>query len=269
MSVQKCEGLDTFDRGASTDSASQAPGTDSTPAGKGKKAKKDKTDDWIDMKGEVLPSAKTQAVKAQVLNWLEEDPDAKIIIYSQFLPMIKILEKICRTEGWSCVKYTGEMSHESREKAITEFGTTKAQLMLASLRAGGLGLNLTMASRVICLDPWWNSAVEQQAFCRVFRIGQQKETQMTRFVIKNTIDAAMMAMKDRKDKEIEEVMDDAKRKKRPSIHDLMRLFGPVGEDGEGKPFIFADDQHDEGDPEHLRLANDDEEDEDMPMGNEA
>lgn len=89
--------------------------------------------------------------------------------------------------------YTGQISHDSRDKAITEFGNNPdKKIMLASLKCGGLGLNLTMASRVICLDPWWNSAVEQQAFCRVFRIGQQKETRMTRFVVKNTIDGAMM-----------------------------------------------------------------------------
>lgn len=61
-----------------------------------------------------------------------------------------------------------------------------------------------MQFSVILIDPWWNSAVEQQAFCRVFRIGQEKETRMTRFVVENTIDAAMMALKEKKEKEIDE-----------------------------------------------------------------
>lgn len=58
------------------------------------------------------------------------------------------------------------MSHDSRDKAVREFETDPTKrVMLASLKSGGLGLNLTMASKVICLDPWWNNAVEQQAFC--------------------------------------------------------------------------------------------------------
>lgn len=218
------------------------------------------------MKGEVLPSAKTMACKAQVLNWLQEEPDVKIIIYTQFLPIIRILAKICETESWGYCKYTGAMSHESREKAIKEFGANKdKQILLASLKCGGLGLNLTMASRVICFDPWWNAAVEQQAFCRVFRIGQQKETRMTRFVVKNTIDAAMMQMKERKQVEIDEVMDDSKRNEKLTVEDLMRLFGNVGQDGEGRSFIFAEGDDED---EHLRLPNIDSEDEEQMMGNE-
>jgi len=76
----------------------------------GKKPRKPKTDDienWICMKGEVLPSAKTLAVKAQVLDWINEDPTVKIIIYSQFIPMLHILGRVCRTEHWEFERYTG------------------------------------------------------------------------------------------------------------------------------------------------------------------
>lgn len=81
-------------------------------------------------------------------------------------------------------------------------------MLLASLRCGGLGLNLTMASKVIIIDPWWNQASEQQAFCRVFRIGQQDETFMSRMCVKNTIDERLIEMQREKQKEIDEVMDD-------------------------------------------------------------
>jgi len=118
-------------------------------------------EDWISLKGEVLPSAKTMATKSQILEWLKKDPDCKIIIFTQFLPMTRILEKICRTEDWSCCKYTGDMSHDSREKAIKDFAKSK-QILISTLKSGGLGLNLTCASRVINLDPWWNDSVEQQ-----------------------------------------------------------------------------------------------------------
>jgi SNF2 family DNA or RNA helicase len=71
-----------------------------------------------------------------------------------------------------------------------------------------VGLNLTMASKVIMIDPWWNSASEQQAFCRVFRIGQREETFMSRLCVKNTVDEHLIKMQNRKDEEIASIMED-------------------------------------------------------------
>lgn len=66
------------------------------------------------------------------------------------------------------------MSPDSRDKAVQEFKTDPTKrVMLASLKSGGLGLNLTMASKVICLDPWWNNAVEQQAFCKSLKASER------------------------------------------------------------------------------------------------
>lgn len=103
---------------------------------------------------------------------------------------------------------------------------------------------LTPSNSVIMLDPWWNSAIEQQAFCRVFRIGQQQETRLTRLIVKNTIDETMMAIKERKNLEIDEVMN-SQLHERLSVEDLMTLFGGVGTDEEGRAFIFADEEGDE------------------------
>ena len=82
------------------------------------------------------------------------------------------------------LEYHGEMPHASRDKALQDFRDSDTAVMIASLKCGGVGLNLTAASRVIYIDLWWNSSVEQQAFCRVFRIGQVSETYITRFVVK-------------------------------------------------------------------------------------
>ncbi|KAK4619062.1 DNA repair protein RAD5 [Fulvia fulva] len=268
ISVDDVHDLDNFEARRNSVTPSEA---DPSPK-KGEKGKKNKKkqsgdlEDWIGLKGEVLPSAKTAACKAQIMNWIDEDPHCKIIIYTQFIPLVRILAKICQTEGWKYVKYTGQESHDTRQKNIEEFADPNKQvrIMLASLKCGGLGLNLTMASRVICMDPWWNNAVEQQAFCRVFRIGQTKETRMTRFIIKNSIDAAMMAVKVRKQEEIDAVMENS-REQKLSVNDLMRLFGnKVGQDNEGHPFIFADVEEDE----ELLHREDDEENEDNDMGND-
>lgn len=105
------------------------------------------------------------------------------------------------------------MSLTARDKAIKEFASNpKSRILLASLRCGGLGLNLTMASKVIIIDPWWNQASEQQAFCRVFRIGQQDETFMSRMCVKNTVDERLIQMQKEKQKEIDAVMEDRGKK---------------------------------------------------------
>ncbi|KAF2855647.1 hypothetical protein T440DRAFT_159458 [Plenodomus tracheiphilus IPT5] len=199
--------------------------------------------EWLaSQSDEILPSAKTIAVKAQIINWTKKNPHVKIIVYTQFLAMIKILARICQKEGWKIEQYHGGMSLPARDKAIASFAENpNTQIMLASLRCGGLGLNLTMASKVIMMDPWWNSASEQQAFCRVFRYGQKEETFMSRLCVNNTVDKRLMDMQERKDAEINAVMEnDGKKKSKMSIRDLMRLFGNLEEDAEGRPFIMVD-----------------------------
>jgi SNF2 family DNA or RNA helicase len=225
-----------------------APAYDNIVGDKASPSKKAKVQNWVQMYGEVLPSAKTVAVKAQILEWIEEDSDVKIICYSQFMPMLNILGRICSTEKWTFEKYTGSMTHDARDKAIENFGNPekKVRILLASLKCGGLGLNLTMASRVITLDPWWNQAVEQQAFCRVFRIGQTKETSMTHLCVKNTIDAAIYTLQSSKQENIDAALDDSKRKEKITVSELMSLFGRVERDENDIPFIFAhDDSHDD------------------------
>jgi SNF2 family DNA or RNA helicase len=181
----------------------------------GRKKDVRKKKDWIDMAGpDILPSSKTMAIKAQIINWIEKTPEVKIIIYTQFIDMIRILSKICHVERWRYNTYHGGKSHEAREKAIKEFEENETiRIMISSLRAGGIGLNLTMAQKVIVVDPWWNSSVEQQAFCRVFRIGQNQETSMTRFVVENTVDENMVKMQERKQKDIDQVMEPNERRK--------------------------------------------------------
>ena len=147
-----------------------------------KSADSDENDlDWLSVGGSILPSAKTLAVKAQIQNWMAEDPNAKIIIFTQFRPMIRILTRMMKEEGWGSSQFHGTMSFAARDKALQEFSDNPDnKVLLASLKAGGVGLNLTMASKVIIIDLWWNECVEQQAFCRCFRIGQTRPVDICR-----------------------------------------------------------------------------------------
>ncbi|KAF2221052.1 SNF2 family N-terminal domain-containing protein [Elsinoe ampelina] len=162
--------------------------------------------DLLGVDGKVIPSTKTYALKARIMLYRRNEPDVKIIVFTQWLGMIRILESICEAEEWKCIKYHGHMTAIQRHDAVEQFGKDKSIcIMLCSLQAGGVGINLTMASRVICVDHWWNNAVEEQAFSRCYRIGQTRETSMLQLCIIKTIDERMMAIKKRKQDSINRV----------------------------------------------------------------
>ncbi|KAL8968913.1 MAG: hypothetical protein Q9183_002248 [Haloplaca sp. 2 TL-2023] len=135
------------------------------------------------------------------------------------------------------------MSPANRVKALEDFkNEADCKILIASLKAGGVGLNLTMASKVICVDLWWNNSVEQQAFCRVFRIGQESETFISRFVVRNTVDERIQAMQEKKQRAINQAIDDDTMLREMTLQELMGLFGDVQLDEDDKPFILVDDE---------------------------
>ncbi|KAK2623489.1 hypothetical protein QTJ16_007167 [Diplocarpon rosae] len=160
------------------------------------------------------PSSKTTALKALLLKGFEEAPLDKVVIYVQFRTLARIVGRICQSEGWSFVYLTGDSSLEHRTKAISHFRNDKnTMILIAGLKCGGLGLNFPWANRCISLDLWWNHAVEQQAFGRIFRIGQTKETFMTRIVVKNSVDMRMLTMQLDKLQDLEKAMRDGETKR--------------------------------------------------------
>ena len=88
---------------------------------------------------------------------------------------------------------------KTRKAVIEEFtASNKGTVLLLSLRAGGVGLNLTMARRVYMMDPWWSFAVEAQAIDRVHRMGQEDEVKVYRFIVKDSVEERMLKVQDRK-----------------------------------------------------------------------
>lgn len=138
------------------------------------------------------------------------------------------------------------MTHEERSKSLFDFDNEPdCKIMIMSLKAGGVGLNLTMANKVIIVDLWFNHAVEEQAFCRVFRIGQKNETYLTRLAVQKTIDSALIDMQERKKNEIADVMEGTgKSREKITMRELLELFGPVREDGKGTPYIVIENEKD-------------------------
>jgi DNA repair protein RAD5 len=91
------------------------------------------------------------------------------------------------------------MSQKNRAAVLSEFkDSTQGTVLLLSLRAGGVGLNLTMAKRVYMMDPWWSFAVEAQAIDRVHRMGQTDEVEVKRFIVKDSVEERMLKVQDRK-----------------------------------------------------------------------
>ncbi|KAF2671748.1 P-loop containing nucleoside triphosphate hydrolase protein [Microthyrium microscopicum] len=189
---------------------------------------------------EPLPSSKTLAVKCQILNWIEENPATKVIIFVQFLGMIEILKQLAAAEGWPTLQYHGSMTMEERTKVIDVFDSHPGPcIFIASLKCGGVGLNLTMASKVIMLEPWWNWAIEQQAFGRIFRIGQKQQTALLRVFAKDTIDERMYQMQEQKSAKIDAVMKNQGKNMAPS--ELLKLFGNIQSGDDGEYFVMCDE----------------------------
>jgi superfamily II DNA or RNA helicase len=140
------------------------------------------------------PSAKLDRLMEMVLELLSEG--RKIIIFSQFTSMLDLVRKRLDAESVRCSVLTGET--KDRKRAIDGFQSGTNDVFLISLKAGGVGLNLTAADTVIIFDPWWNPAVEEQAIDRAHRIGQDKAVFVYRLVAAGTVEEKMEGLKERK-----------------------------------------------------------------------
>eukprot|EP00158_Paraphelidium_tribonemae_P008374 Partr_v1_DN28565_c0_g1_i1_m73925 putative SNF2 family helicase ATPase len=154
------------------------------------KKKKSKGDDESDDEDEFVPSTKITRTM-EILNQVKkEKPEEKTIIFCTFTKFLDMVEIPMRAQGHKFVRLDGTMKIAERATAVNRFITDKqTTVMLASLRCGSVGLNLTAANRVILLDVWWNPALENQAIDRVHRIGQLADkVVVTKITIPNSIE---------------------------------------------------------------------------------
>ncbi|RPF50646.1 DEAD/DEAH box helicase [Aquisalibacillus elongatus] len=130
----------------------------------------------------------------------------RILIFSQFASMLKILHGALEKEGYQVFYLDGQTPSKDRVQMVDRFNEGEKDIFLISLRAGGTGLNLTGADTVILYDLWWNPAVEEQAAGRAHRIGQKQVVQVHRLVTKGTIEEKIYALQQRKRELIENVI---------------------------------------------------------------
>ncbi len=123
----------------------------------------------------------------------------KALVFSQFLGMLALIRQKLEELGVKYEYFDGSTSAPDREKAIQAFqADDETRVFLISLKAGGVGLNLTAADYVYIVDPWWNPAVEQQAIDRTHRIGQTKNIFAYRMICKDTIEDKIMQLQEKK-----------------------------------------------------------------------
>lgn len=150
----------------------------------------------------------------------------KALVFSQFLGMLALIKQKLTEDGIPFEYFDGSTSATDREKAIQNFqNNDTCRVFLISLKAGGVGLNLTAADYVYIVDPWWNPAVEQQAIDRTHRIGQTKNIFAYRMICIDTIEDKILQLQERKRKLASELItDDATFVKTLSKQDVEYLF---------------------------------------------
>ena len=144
---------------------------------------------------EPIVSTKLQTALDMIASFKSEH--RQVLVFSQFVSALHEMEHLLQTEGIQFVSLYGETS--DRKTPVSRFQSDiSITVFLISLKAGGFGLNLTSADRVILLDDWWNPAVEDQAMSRAHRIGQKHNVLVLRLVCKDTVEEKILQLQDQK-----------------------------------------------------------------------
>lgn len=166
-------------------------------------------------------SGKTETLFELLEPLMEEGQ--KVLVFSQFVQMLQILERECKVRGMPTYLLTGET--KNRMDVVSAFQEDKdPSVFLLSLRAAGTGLNLTTASYVVLYDPWWNPAVEAQAIDRSHRIGQTQTVNAYRLISPGTVEEKIWELQQSKAKTISDVLGEEGFTSNLSSADLEYLF---------------------------------------------
>ncbi|QGO21696.1 ATP-dependent helicase HepA (plasmid) [Piscirickettsia salmonis] len=169
-------------------------------------------------------SAKLKLLMDLVPNMIEEG--RRILLFSQFSSMIKLIQDEFNKNNIEYVTLSG--STKDRRKPIESFQNKEVPVFLISLKAGGIGLNLTAADTIIHYDPWWNPAVENQATDRAHRIGQDKPVFVYKLITEGTVEEKILEMQNHKKSIVEGLLSENSNVKAPlRQEDLEELFKPL------------------------------------------
>ncbi|KAL1629932.1 hypothetical protein SLS54_000790 [Diplodia seriata] len=155
----------------------------------------------------------------------KETPDHKVIVFSQFTSMLDLIEPFLRKAGHRFTRYDGSMRNDLREASLSKLRNDRGtRVLLCSLKCGSLGLNLTAASRVVILEPFWNPFVEEQAIDRVHRLNQTVDVVVYKLTIQKTVEERILDLQEAKRKLAEAAIEGGKAINKLSMRDIMNLF---------------------------------------------
>jgi SNF2 family DNA or RNA helicase len=169
-----------------------------------------------------IPSSKLSTF-LEIANELKENKH-RALVFSQFVTHLSIVRKALDEQGVTYQYLDGSSPITEREKSVRKFQSGEGDFFLISLKAGGLGLNLTAADYVIHLDPWWNPAIEDQASDRAHRIGQTRPVTIYRLVAENTIEEKIIHLHNTKRNLAESLLEGSDQSARLSLNELIALI---------------------------------------------
>ena len=178
----------------------------------------------------IVKNYKGKNSKLEILmNIINSQKDRKILVFSQFTKVLKLIEDRLKEENINYSYLDGKTEAKERIKLVDDFNKSNdKKVFLISLKAGGTGLNLTSASMVIHFDPWFNPAVENQASDRAHRIGQKNVVDVIKLISKDTVEEKVIAMQESKKELIEDIinsnLENSTSLKKLSREDIIDLF---------------------------------------------
>ena len=147
---------------------------------------------------------------------------AQVLIFSQWTSLLDRVESTLAAHR--CIRLDGSTPQKKRSKLVDSFQGGEADVFLISRQAGGTGLNLTAATYVIHLDPWWNPAAEDQATDRAHRIGQSSKVTVYRLIAEGTVEEGVLEMQDAKRELVDSILEGSRSRRTPTVQELLALI---------------------------------------------
>ncbi|KAH6605862.1 snf2 family helicase atpase [Trichoderma cornu-damae] len=177
-----------------------------------------------------------------------EAHEHKFIVFSQFTSMLDLVEPFLRKEGFRFTRYDGSMKNDEREESLRSLREDeKTRVLLCSLKCGSLGLNLTAATRVIIIEPFWNPFVEEQAIDRVHRLTQTVDVVVYKLTVTHTVEEGILELQEKKRLLAEQTIEGSSKKGalKLGINEIIDLFKPISTSrGRDDPYLDYDDEAD-------------------------
>lgn len=150
--------------------------------------------------------------------------DNRIVLFSQYTEFLAYVKSLLESMGMEYLYMDGSTPMGQRESIISDFQSGKTPVFVCSLKAGGIGINLTVANYVILLDPWWNPAVEQQAMDRAYRIGQTRDVTVIRMISYHTIEEKVIRLQEEKRTLSDDILEGTSKTASLSYEDIKEML---------------------------------------------